>query len=371
MRSVSSGRAPTLVGAAICLSCALLLAAPTAAMGHAPPPAKPAPAPSGLSLRAADGRYSMRVQPLVQMRHQYLTVAGAEDTNSFRLKHAQLRFSGHVVVPEVRYKIMISMPGTEGGANVDLRDAWVDLRFSKNVQLKVGQFILYDHENLEPTWALQMVDRSIVYYEFGLERELGVDLHGRLFGDRLEYNLFLINGYGRNQLSKNSALSPGARLAFNILGRHDYMVADLNSSEQPHLAVGMAAFWHPRHADLKGNGLWHPTADLAFRWRGFSALAVGYSVVNTDLDATDLGAVAQLGCFLLPGRLESAFRYGRVMNDGARGKNGGPQVGAVALSWFVHGHSLQVQTEYAVLTPTGDLEGFEHRVTTQLQVFLK
>lgn len=344
----------------------LLLSA--GAAGSAPPKTL-----DGLTLGSTGGQYSMKVQPLLQLQHQARLVPEGEDQNSFAVKRAQLRFSGHAFLPEVRYKIMLSLAGTNGGPTVDLRDAWIDLRFSDYAQVKIGQFLLYDVENLVPTWALQMVDRSSVYYEFGMERELGIDIHGRALSNHLEYNLFMVNGYGRNRLSKNSSLRFGARLVVNVLGHHGYMVSDIGHSAEPHLAIGLAAIWDPKYADTQDQTLWRPTADIAFRWQGFSALAAGYFVINTDRDAYDAGVVGQLGYFVWPSRLELALRYARIMNHGARGAagNSGGQVGAVGLTWFVFGHSLAAQLEYAAATPGHTFERLEHRITTQLQLFLK
>jgi hypothetical protein len=41
-------------------------------------------------------------------------------------------------------------------------------------------FVFFDHENFQPSWALQFVDRSIVSANLGFERDLGFDAHGCL-----------------------------------------------------------------------------------------------------------------------------------------------------------------------------------------------
>ena len=324
-------------------------------------------APERLSIVAADGVSSVRFQALLQAQYEYRATAHGANPNGFRMRRAQLRFSGGALVPDLRYKIMLEMSGSAGGATVNLRDAWIGYRFFDPLQLRVGQFLLYDHENLQPSWALQMVDRSVAYDRFGFERDLGVELHGDVLSRTLEYGLFVVNGLGRNRFSENGWLRFGARLVLNLLGRHGYMVSDLEASSEPQLTIGLAGAVDPNSSSADGQGLWHATADAAFRWHGISTVVVAYGSVNEAADRTDTGIAAQTGVFVVPNRLELAARYARVWNNGG-GDDDREQLSGV-ISYFVSGHGLKIQLEYNRLATPDGQSGVDHVVATQLQLF--
>jgi hypothetical protein len=249
---------------------------------------------------------------------------------------------------------------------------WVDWQWKKYFQIKMGQFLVfYDHENLEPTWALQFVDRSIINANLGFERDLGVDVHGNLFSDRLEYDLFLMNGNGRNQINLNNKLMTGGRIVMNLLGKHNYFISDLEKLSDPDLAFGIAAIYDMGNTNVDNNRLTRVTGDIVFRYSGFSAMALANMAYNSAKNETDYGFLGQMGYFLLAESFEVAGRWAKIFKNGALGTDTiDPQEAGVSLNYYFHGHHVKLQVDYCRLwNNAATQDRNDDRVRLQLQLF--
>ena len=326
----------------------------------------------GLYIKTVDGGYSLKMQFLMQPQFHNLVADKVSNTNTFILRHGQMRFFGHFFNPKLKYRVMFELPGTQGGATSNLRDMWVDWQWKRYFQIKTGQFfVFYDHENLEPTWALQFVDRSIINAHLGFERDLGVDVHGSLFSDRLEYDLFLMNGDGRNQSNLNNKLMIGGRIVTNILGKHNYIIPDLEKSQNPNLAVGVAAIYDMGNASIDNNRLTRVTGDMAFRYSGFSALALANMAYNSAKSETDYGFLGQMGVFLFPKRFEVAGRWAKIFKNGALGTDTiNPQEAGISLNYYFNGNFVKLQADYNHLWNNEATQNRnDDRVCLQLHLF--
>jgi hypothetical protein len=283
-----------------------------------------------------------------------------------------MRFFGNFFDPKLKFRVMFELPGTQGGATANLRDMWVDWQWKKYFQIKIGQFfVFYDHENLEPSWALQFVDRSIINAHLGFERDLGVDVHGSLFSDRLEYDVFLMNGDGRNQINLNSKLMIGGRIVTNILGKHNYFISDLKKLRDPNLAIGVATIYDMGNAGIDNNRLTRVTGDIAFRYLGFSALALANMAYNITKKETDYGFLGQIGFFPFSNRLEVAGRWAKIFKNGALGTDTiDLQEVGVSLNYYFNGHHVKLQADYSRLWNNAGIQGRnDDRVRLQTQLF--
>ena len=326
----------------------------------------------GLYIKTVDGSYSLKMHFLMQPQFYNLVADKVSDTNTFTLRHGQIRLFGNFFDPKLKFRVMFELPGTQGGATSNLRDMWVDWQWKKYFQIKTGQFLVfYDHENLEPTWALQFVDRSIINAILGFERDLGVDIHGTLFSNRLEYDLFLMNGDGRNQINLNNKLMTGGRIVMNILGKHNYFISDLEKSDNPNLAIGVAAIYDMGNARIDNNKLIRVTGDIAFCYQGFSALVLANMADNSEKNKTDYGLLGQVGYFLFPKRFEVAGRWARISKNGALGIDTiDPQEAGIALNYYFNGHPVKLQADYSRLwNSAGTQDRNDNRVRLQLQLF--
>jgi len=326
----------------------------------------------GLYIKTMDGNYSLNMHFLIQPQFYNLAADMASNISTFILRHGQMRFFGNFFNPKLKYRVMFELPGMQGGATSNLRDMWVDWQWKKYFQIKMGQFLVfYDHENLEPTWALQFVDRSIINANLGFERDLGVDVHGNLFSDRLEYDLFLMNGDGRNQINLNKKLMTGGRIVMNLLGKHNYFISDLEKLSDPDLAFGIAAIYDMGNTSVDNNRLTRVTGDIAFRYLGFSALALANMAYNSAKNETDYGFLGQMGYFLLAESFEVAGRWAKIFKNGALGTDTiDPQEAGVSLNYYFHGHHVKLQVDYSRLwNNAATQDRNDDRVRLQLQLF--
>jgi len=327
----------------------------------------------GLYIKTIDGKYSLRLHFLLQSQYKYLASDNeGANINTLTLPHGQMRFFGNVFNPKLKYRVMFELPGTQGGSTANLRDMWVDWQWKKYLQIKIGQFfVFYDHENLEPTWSLQFAARSIINAHLGFERDLGVDVHGSLFSGCLEYDLFLMNGDGRNKVSLNNKPMIGGRIVTNILGKHNYFISDLEKTRDPNLAIGIASIYDMGKASIDNNRLSRVTGDIAFRYLGFSALVLANMAHNITKKETDYGFLGQIGFFLCSNRLEAAGRWAKIFKNGALGTDTiDVQEAGISLNYYFYGHHLKLQAEFSHLWNNESTQGRnDERVRLQLQLF--
>lgn len=354
----------------------------------------------GLWLKSDDGDYGLKLNSFLQLQHQFLDVEGAGAINGFQISRARLTFSGNAFGKSLTYRWEFEMASgmtnlvAEGIATVgpNLRDGYLNYDFGNGIEIQAGQFkVPYSFDTLVSDNQNQFIDRTITNDVFGLERDLGVNLHGRL--GKFDYSLHVMNeGSNRNTTNNNDELLVGTRLVANLFGDHRYTTGDPEFSEKPHLAVGLAGnFNRIGTAGAADQSLWNGTADIAYRYRGFSAVGSGYYLRNTTANTAIYGFLAQDGYFIAPKRFEVMARFGGVIPTAAGATNGYEAGGG--LGWYFHGHKLKLLTDYAFLinsplvlargaagtaapansATTGGAPGFiqnqnDHRVRTQVQL---
>lgn len=326
----------------------------------------------GVYVRTQGGKHELHIQFLMQPQFENLDVDDGESESSFRIKRAQLRLFGHVLDPRLKYRMMIQGNTKAGADDIDLRDLWVDWQWKEAFQVKAGQFfVFFDYEDLAPTWALQLVDRSIINSQLGFERDIGVQVHGHLLSDRLQYYLYTMNGEGRNELNNRNDLIYGARVDIHLLGTHQYMLPDLKPSDEPHLAWGSAFLHDTGNASVDTNRLNRFTTDLVFRYKGFSALGLLNWARNEDRDATDFGYLGQAGYFIVPERFEVAGRWAKIERNDALGDElADTREATIGLNYYFNGHQVKLQVDYSWLQNSKSKAGQgEDRVRMQVQLF--
>lgn len=327
----------------------------------------------GFYIETVDDRYAFHVRFLLQSGYEYLDADSATDRSTFEVKRGQLRLFGNVLDPRLKYKMMLMGRSTGNGEdNLALRDLWVDWQWTRCVQVQAGQFfVYYDYEDLQPSWALPLVNRSIINANLGFERDIGVRLHGKLGRDQLRYSLYAMNGEGRNTLNTGNDMLYGVRLDYQLLGRYQYLLPDIRQSDSSHVALGAAAIYNSGNAAPADQELYRFTTDLALRCRGWHALCLLNLARNEDLDVTDYGFLGQLGFFAVPGRLELVARWARISQDGASGADvTDPEERTFGLNYYIHEHRAKLQADYSLLPDAAAVEDRDdNRVRVQLQLF--
>jgi hypothetical protein len=320
----------------------------TAAMAAEPATVEAGPG-QGLTVTAADDRFSMNVRARFQLRES-LSLAepeadGARDvTLQTQLYTTRLSFAGHVLSEDIGYRIQLAVAARDyrDGTISPVYDAYLDLRANPNLSLRVGQlFVPFDRLRTIREFALQLPDRPRVVSELTLDRDIGVYAYSdHLGGERspLAYRIGVFGGSGIHQLD---AHPPGglfvARFELRPLGPiDDDSEGDLERRSTPGLALGAAAAYNVATTRARSTtstvylagttDYVHLAADAVFKWRGFAfegevvVREAGQDRIRGQAeDGTPLiehtrsgwGVVAQPSV-MLTDHVEVAARYGRL-----------------------------------------------------------
>jgi len=342
-------------------------------------------------------------------------VAGKEKWESnFLIRRARLKFDGFVLTPNLVYKVELALaPGDlrntsdfkeTGGAAKVILDALIKWRFQKNLTLWAGQTKQPgNRQRLVSSQALQLVDRSQVNSIFNIDRDIGVQLHGKFSAGQVVIKpiFAFAKGEGRNIISQNiGGFSYTGKLELLPLGeftnKGDYFEADLEREPKPKLAIAAAANYNQGASrqtqtgsfllDTAGeymtNNLLTVFADAMFKYKGFSFLAEyaykrtllksGQALSITDSTIvsesgksyrTGQGVSVQAG-YLFKHNWELAARYTTVMPDWEKSFTGSSEY-TIGVSKYVVGHKLKVQTD---VTLVDDLDVADHHLRYRLQM---
>lgn len=284
----------------------------------------------GFFMQSADGNFRLNIGGWIQPRYEYRRVSDGEDTSSFLMRRVRLDIKGHVISPELTYRIM-----SEHARSSTLRDAWVNYAFDPRLQVRVGQFTVpfQWHRDVGPR-RQHFAERGVPSETFGFPtgRDIGVMLHGTGDDRRWGYGVGFFDGAGRNVATSNSdGHMVSGRLKLAILGELPREESDFARSEDPNLAVGIG-----------GQGAWRNevrawdigrsmagderadwiagTADVRFAWKGFSVAAEGYlRHVDPDDSAVDSydgwAWMVSTGYMIMPERYEVVARYSQLRLD--------------------------------------------------------
>lgn len=283
-----------------------------------------------------------------------------DDINGFEVERLFLTFAGHIHTDKLTYQITV-LGDTDNANRWQTYYAFVNYEVMPEFQIAAGlmdvpqgrQFLTWDSN-------LQFCDRSMVEEAFALGQSIGVMFHGTL-AKRLSYQVGVFNGFAngadspsQEQLDTNFAYA--ARLVGHILGEGISDETDLGYSKDPQLDVATSFYYNDDNGDNAGPGLVYSVpdlirigrgiggfatadatgtdyfgfgADVAFRYRGFSATAEYYMrSVDGDSefsawerrtrrdDATHIqGGYCQVGYFIVPKKVELAARLGGIWDN--------------------------------------------------------
>lgn len=320
-------------------------------------PARPADAPpkvtaapgKGITITAADDRFSMNLRGRVQLRESlFLTAPDEEDSRETTLQTqlytTRLSFGGHVLDEDTKYQLQLAVGPRDfrDGAISPVYDAYLDFTQSRDLSVKLGQmFVPFDRLRTIREFALQLPDRPRVVSELTLDRDLGAYAYSdHLGGERsiVAYRLGVFGGSGIHQLT---AHPPGGmvvgRLELRPLGPvDDDSEGDLERRREPGLALGVAGAYDLGSTRARSTtstvytagtaDYLHLAADAVFQWRGFAwenelvLRDASEDVLRGEDDdgnpiveytRSGWGFVSQPS-LMLSSRFELAARYGRL-----------------------------------------------------------
>ena len=349
----------------------------------------------GLTFETDDKRFELSIYNRIQGRYTFTDQDDPEkdDTSTFRVRRMKTVFEGHAFYPSLNYKIQVNWPGKP-----ELEDAFLHWKPQPYFGVQGGQYkVPFNRQQLTSSGVLQFVDRPITDDFFAFQRDTGVTLTGNWFGaqhDLVEWNAGVFNGNGFNKSNNENSDHLGvARLLYMPLGKFDYYVeSDVNDTPSPRFGIGGAGAYNSQAdstatekarvfdagrlgsffaKDIKGRfDVAQATVDAHLKYRGLSVLGDYHwaeADPNAGLSKSAQGYNCQAGYFILPKRLEAAFRYASIDRE-VGGERGLREMGG-ALGYFFLAHSLKIQADVRSLAEERsgktDLDTMEYRAQVQ------
>lgn len=359
----------------------------------------------GFTFESSDGNYSLALGGRFQGRFTYLDrdgeVSGRSDEGEFRLRRARLYWRGYAFSPKLQYTGELdAAPG-----EVELLNLEMAYAYRPDLSLMVGQFKPPQaRQELTSSGSLQFVDRSLANDFFNLGRDRGAQVYGMLGEYLFEYRAGIFNGNGLNTRQTSTDFLYAGRLTLNPLGPFPYDEPDFARTPNLLASFGISTQFNKvgkkdisRLSDdndsleflvirpkFTGDNIdiWTSTADVAAKWRGFSFLGEYYRAdVSTPLafnfgsgtnnrSFNAWGLNLQAGYFLIPRKLEVAFRYGIVdPEDNALNFEDQDEMRG-GVSYYFDQHNLKLQADVGNLGTARkgrkDIDDLE--VRAQLQI---
>lgn len=351
----------------------------------------------GLHVDSRDGNNSFHIQGRVQPRFTYESREAAADTDGFAIQRGKIKLGGSVFSRWLKYGFQMNLAtraratttavctndtctstanavtaeSTTGLAVIE--DYFIDYFFQPTWGLKVGQFkVPFLHQELTSSGAQQFVDRSVATNLFNLGRDIGATAHLSSEYQKVQADLFAMNGDGINTLNRNQGVLVGTRLHLSLLGLYQFYESDVNHSEEPTVGLGTAFAFNESVAALQNNTIGtnakagHGTIDAGFKYLGFSFQAAGMVTQTLEgADATNWGYQAQTGYFLIPKKFEVAGRTSAAILEAGTTN---PYEHSGVINYFFKKHSIKLQTDYSFLANARGFNLNDHRVRSQVQV---
>lgn len=351
-------------------------------------------------------KFHYRMQHLYEVRYDIST--GDIESNAL-VRRSRLKFNGKAYSDKLNYKVELGLTsrdistnkefGQGRGASRIILDAVLKYKFQKHWTLWVGQTKLPgNRERVVSSANLQFVNRSNVNSRFNIDRDMGLQLHGKyqLKNMVVKPKLSISNGEGRNITEGNhGGLCYTARIDFLPFGefegkKQDYILSDINRQSKPKLAIGftvnenqntvrqqgqLGSFVTDSTGEFVYSTLSHLEADLHFKYRGWSFLTEWAKTTSSnnqeDMSSKFIsgsGINAQLG-YILKSNWEFAGRFTDVTPDNSFSGLRERTEYTIAISKYIVGHSLKVQSDFSAFQDSFNdaIDSYRFRMQVEMQ----
>lgn len=345
----------------------------------------------GLVAQSAQGDFQLGLGARMQLR--YTARPDADQAHQLSVRRLRLNLRGHTFGRDNTFRIQLALSPEDLGQgqaveHAPMLDAFVRFRQVRDLNIQVGQFkVPFSRLRIASSGDLMFVDRPLAEGQFTLDRDLGVVVRSDDFlgADLLSYVLGVFQGQGRNGAAAFEAtpLLLG-RISLRPFGQFDeYSEPDLDREQSPKLALG-AGFAHHRGAHgARGNvdfdpaaaerTINHATADLVFKWSGWSVHGGFYwrdTLKSDGADADGTGVYAATGLVFPRHPLDLAVRYSQTRPADDQSSVLEVNEFTTAMSWYMAAHFLKLSVDYSRFwDDTGFGEG-EDQIRIQLQTQL-
>jgi hypothetical protein len=342
-----------------------------------------------INLVAKDSTWVTKTTFRIQTRYEgvFINDDALENayTDRFRVRRARIKGSGWATKSQrLKYKFEYDV---QNGFVLDAVVKWVFDK-NRNWELWFGQTKLPGNmERVISSQAMVFVDRSLLNARFTLDRDAGIQLHGKQkLGDNFEVKekFALSQGEGLNQTGQSIGHGYTARLELFPFGafKDAYVGSDFKRHDKVKL---MLAFTYDYNQDavrergqlgsyidptLSAKSLQTIFVDAHLKYKGFSWMTEYAQratdddnpiIVDLEYEGPDTPAAAtyytgtaintQLA-YLLPSNWEVAGRYTMVTPQEETGYADQTEYG-IALSRYIVGHNLKVQADVNLLQVEG------------------
>lgn len=351
-------------------------------------------------------KFHFRMQQLYTAEYD-----GTDWSSNALMRRSRIKLDGYALTPKLVYKVELGLTGRDmsvsseagqgRGSSRLILDAALKYQMDKHWQLWAGQTKLPgNRERVVSSANLQFVDRSNVNSKFNLDRDMGIQLHGKFKASGMIFQpkFAVSNGEGRDITEGNhGGLNYTARLDFLPFGafegkKQDYVLSDLTRQPKPKLAIGITYNQNQNAVRQQGqlgrfvtdslggfveNTLTMVEADLLFKYEGISVLAE-YAMTEgakllTDVSRrynTGSGLNVQAG-YLLPNNWEIAARYTSVAPDNSIFSAITEQNEyTLGISRYISDHNLKIQSDYGVIETVGTSSLTNYRFRLQIEMQL-
>ena len=319
-------------------------------------------------------KYGGRIQTRFDLSKS--SEAGSEAVDELYFRRVRFKSDGHLFSPKFGYKLEIDIIGTQ------VLDAYLRWNFYKNFEIWAGQTKLRgNRERVISSQNLQFVDRSLLNARFTLDRDMGFWLlHHFNAGQGLWRQVVSVSkGEGLAIWQENPSpiergLDYTARLEYLPFGsfkdKGDYKGSDLEREPTPKLAVGLTFDYNNNAIKSRGQkgsvcedeaNIQSWIGDLMFKYRGFSVMSEyvdrklhkkpeqSISTFNDLVNDLYTGTAFNIQSgYVFTNNYEIAGRYTQVRPEEASPNNELTQY-TVALSKYIVGHNIKVQTDFSWL----------------------
>jgi phosphate-selective porin OprO/OprP len=375
------------------------------------PRVQPAPSPKptfswkdGATTFLFPGVAQVKVSNRVQLRYTHEmpddavqlggTAERGDSRGSFRIRRAKTKVDGWFYQPWLLYELQLNWPAATG-SNIGafLEDAninWDLTKGERRFMVKFGQYkVPFGHQELTSSGSQQLVDRALVSNQYARGRDMGIQLWGRTWGDRIEWRAGAFNGNGLTRTANdNDEFQYNARLMIQPngvvplaagLGNSGplFSEGDFESTDRPIWALAVNYekndfFRATTGVDLRDD-VWgfdgvfkykgvYLTSEYYIREREPEAAANGTPGVKFDSDGWFVQGGYAMGA---KRQWEIAGRYGSydptsltASNDQKEWRVGG--------SYYYVKHALKVQADYGQIENEGNgQKNKEFRLQTQ------
>ncbi|HMI08459.1 MAG TPA: porin [Flavobacterium sp.] len=247
----------------------------------------------GLGITTPDSLFQFNIRFRIQNRLTYYENEGQDAYYEGQVRRLRMRFDGFIGNPKFLYVLQISFGagdvGTEkAGENLNvIRDAMLYYKPGKHWQWGFGVTKLPGtRQTVNSSGALQMTDRNINNFKFGIDRDFGLHIANlNEFKDKFSYNFkgAVTMGEGRNwttnnansNLKDNNGLSYTGKIELLPLGTFKkdghYFEGDILREEKPKFMVSGAYNFNDKARRTLGQ-----TGDLLYETRDMSTFLADF-----------------------------------------------------------------------------------------------